>query len=335
MLIIPVNELVEGDSLGRCLYAADGRLMLRQGVTLNGKLIEGIKRLGHRYISVEMTEKRTSISGADIKRNLMTMTKDILQQIFHSMRNMSVFPQRSLLEWTDHVSTIITEEKDLTMSCHDLASGGSELIAHSLNVCFLSMLTAKALGYNKKQLEYVAIGSLLHDLGLVLPHDDSLLLHHPILGYDLLRKQRGIPEASLQIVLQHHEQIDGRGFPYGVNGGSLLEGSQICGLASDFDYFLNDHAVSRLPTEGIDFVMSKIDSSYGYAIVKAFMLAFQPYPIGTQFVLSGGLTGKVCAINTANCCRPVIQIEQSDARIDLMKHLTIKIEKSYPSHSTT
>ena len=86
MLIIPVNELVEGDSLGRCLYAADGRLMLKQGVTLNGKLIEGIKRLGHRYISVEMTEKRTSISGADIKRNLMTMTKDILQQIFHSMR---------------------------------------------------------------------------------------------------------------------------------------------------------------------------------------------------------------------------------------------------------
>jgi hypothetical protein len=53
VLIIPVNELVEGDLLGRGLYAPDGRLMLKEGITLNSNLIDGIKKLGHRYISVE------------------------------------------------------------------------------------------------------------------------------------------------------------------------------------------------------------------------------------------------------------------------------------------
>jgi HD-GYP domain-containing protein (c-di-GMP phosphodiesterase class II) len=327
MLIIPVNELVEGDLLGRGLYAADGRLMLKQGVTLNGNLIEGIKRLGHRYISVELTPIRASISGTDVKRNLMNMTKDILQQIFQSMRSMSNFPQRALLEWTDHVTTTISDEHDMTISCQDLVPGGTELIAHSTNVCFLSLLTAKALGYSKNKLEHVAIGSLLHDIGLVLPHDETLLLHHPVVGYDFLRKQRDIPAAALRIVLQHHEQIDGRGFPHGLSGASFAESSQICGLASDFDYFMNDPSIHRLPSEGIDFMMSKIDSSYSYAVVRAFLAAFQPYPVGTKVGLSGGLTGTVYAINKANASRPIVQLNQSDTRIDLMKHMTFKIEK--------
>ncbi len=331
MLIIPVNELEEGDLLSRGLYAADGRLMLKQGVSLNGNLIDGIKRLGHRYVSVAMTERRTAISGSDIKSSLMNMTKDVLNQIFQSMRTMSSFPQRALMEWTEHISTTIIEEKDMTISCHEFALSGHELINHSQNVCFLSLLTAKALGYNKKQIEDIAIGSLLHDIGLVLPHDDTLLLHHPVIGYDLLRKQPGIPETALRIVLQHHEQMDGRGFPHGIKGTPLLESSQICGLASDFDYFMNDPTQDRLPSEGIDFVMSKIDSSYSYGVVRAFMHAFQPYPIGSKVVLSGGLTGTVCAVNKSNSCRPVVQLEQSETRVDLMKHMTFKIERVIPT----
>jgi hypothetical protein len=48
MRIVPVNELVEGDQLGRELYTTEGRLLLKQGISLNHRLIEGIKRLGHR-----------------------------------------------------------------------------------------------------------------------------------------------------------------------------------------------------------------------------------------------------------------------------------------------
>lgn len=327
MLIIPVNELVEGDLLGRGLYATDGRLMLKQGVTLNDKLIEGIKRLGHRYISVEMTDHRTSLSGIDIKDNLMNLTKDVLQQVFMSIRNMKSFPNRPLLEWSDHVTTTLIEEADLTISCQDLIPRGDQLITQSLNVCFLSLLTAKALGYNKKRLEEIAIGCLLHDIGLVLPHDETLLLHHPIIGYDILRKHKVIPDGALQIVLQHHEQIDGHGFPSGLKGDKLSEGSQICGIASDFNYFINDPTHNRLPSEGIDLVMSKIDSSYSFGVVKAFMSAFQPYPVGTKVVLSGGLKGTVHALNKANSCRPIVQLAGSDTQIDLMKHMTFRIEE--------
>ncbi|QJD81765.1 hypothetical protein [Cohnella herbarum] len=109
-----------------------------------------------------------------------------------------------------------------------------------------------------------------------------------------------------------------------------MESSQICGLASDFDYFMNDPTTRRLPSEGIDFLMSKIDSSYSYTVVSAFMKAFQPYPLGTRVTLSGGLKGTVRAINEGNSCRPVIQLEDRDTRIDLMKHMAFQIEKVIP-----
>jgi HD-GYP domain-containing protein (c-di-GMP phosphodiesterase class II) len=174
----------------------------------------------------------------------------------------------------------------------------------------------------------VAIGSLLHDVGHVIPYDDTLFLNHPIIGYDLLKKQRGIPDDALRIVLQHHEQIDGRGFPNGLSYFQLLEGSQICGLASDFDYFMNDPTMTRLPSEGIDMVMSKIDTSYSYTVVRAFMMAFQPYPVGTRVMMTGGLSGQVQSINKSNLCRPVVRLDNSDSLIDLMSHLTLIIEKA-------
>ncbi|WP_027085363.1 HD-GYP domain-containing protein [Cohnella panacarvi] len=328
MLILPVEKVVNGDLLGRGIYSPDGRLMLKEGVALNEKLIEGIKRLGQKYIFVELTAHRAS-ENSDLNKisHLMNLTEEILQQIFQAVRQLNNIPVRPLLEWADHVTEVFANDSDLTMSTKDLSTDPAELISHSLNVCFLSLITAKTLGYNKKQLEEVAIGSLLHDIGLVLPHDGSLMMHHPIIGYDMLKKVKGIPDGALRIVLQHHEQIDGHGFPFGISYSNCNEAAQICGVASDFDYFMNDKTASRLPAEGIDMVMSKIDTSCSYAVARAFIKTFQPYPVGTMVALTGGLTGRVTAINKANPSRPVIVLDRCNTKVDLMAHTTFQIEK--------
>ncbi|MEK8129627.1 HD domain-containing phosphohydrolase [Paenibacillus filicis] len=95
----------------------------------------------------------------------------------------------------------------------------------------------------------MAIGSLLHDMGLAYSAADSLLIQHPVTGYELLQAVPGISEGALNIVLQHHEQLDGRGFPQGITGKELSEGAQICGICSDC----------------------------------AFLKAFVPYPLGTVY----------------------------------------------------
>ncbi len=333
MRLVPVDELEEGDLLGRGLYDEGGRLMLRQGVPLNGRLIEGIKKRGHQYIFVQLNEKRAAASGFDLISHLRLLTKDLLERVFRSVRQNGSLPLEPLKDWADHVSYSIAEEKEMTIRLSDLErdperdEGQSELIAHGLNVCFLSMLTAKALGYKEKQIREVALGSLLHDIGLALPHDGTFFFQHPLIGRDLLRKLPDFPAESLKMVVQHHEQVDGTGFPYALRGPQVAEAAQIVGLCSEFDYFMNDGLNDRLPSEGLDFVMSKIDTSFDYGVVRAFMKAFQPYPVGMEVRLTGGLLATVVEQNRGHSCRPIVKLKPSGTRFDLMKHTTFIIEE--------
>ncbi|WEK55328.1 MAG: HD domain-containing protein [Candidatus Cohnella colombiensis] len=323
MLVVQANELIEGDLLGRGIYSSDGRLLLQQGVKLTNRLIDGIIRSGQHYIYIN----RADVNPVNVKTNLMNMTHALVTQIFQSVLNRTALPIQTILQWSNHITETIQHEPHLKMTYEDMIAPEEELVSHSVNVCILSLLTAKALGYSTVQLENLAIGSLLHDIGLVFPHDGTLLMNHPLAGYEMLKKYDDIPTDALRIVLQHHEQIDGRGFPHGLRSDQLLESSQICNLASDFDYFMNETSKERLPEEGINMIMSKVDISCCYAVVRAFIHIYEPYPNGTRVILTGGLFGEVGAQNKGSSTRPIIQLESNNTRLNLLEHTTLKIEK--------
>jgi len=327
MLLVSVDELAEDDLLGKGLYAPDGRLMLKHGVRLNARLIEGIKRLGHSYVFVQMTDRRSQAGSADWKRNMRTIAEDVLMRFLEAVRTNKPLPVRPLYDWADYVSEALPEKAEISIRPDDLAKAREAIAARGVNVGILSAAIAKSLGYREAAIRDVAIGSLLHDIGLAVPLENKLALHHPAIGYDCLRKIPGFPQAALQIVLQHHERIDGRGFPQGLRGEDVREASQICALAGDIHEFLNESLTDRLPHEGIEYAMSKIDTSYHYGVVRAFLDIYEPYPVGTRVTLTGHLQGTVIENNRAHAARPVIRLQASGDRFDLMQHPAFLIER--------
>lgn len=334
MQLVSVQNVKEGDQLGKCLYTADGRLMLKQGMRLNQRMIDGIKRMGQHYIFVEMAGADSAAGEWNWMLNMRSLSEDLLKQIYQSVRQNGAFPVKPLVDWSEHMSGIVAELTEMRISPLDMLQERENLIAHSLNVTFLSMLTGKALGYKVQQLRELAIGCLLHDIGLAVPLDDKLAINHPLIGHDMLRKISDIPLQSLQIVLQHHERVDGRGFPQGLKGREVREAAQICSISSDFDDFMNHSLTKRLPCEGIDFVMSKIDTSYDYHVVRAFLKIFEPYPVGTAVTLTGNLVGTVVETNPSHPCRPVIRLSTTGDRFDLLHHTTFRIERADLANQT-
>lgn len=325
MRLVRADQLAEGDKLGKSLYTSDGRLILRQGVVLDRRLIEGLKKRSLRYLMIETTEAFGTDPKA-LKENLREQMKDLLSHVMDTVLRGGAVPVEPVLEWSEHMSRIVMEERDLLYHFEDLLRSDANLIAHSVNVCFLSMLTAKALGYTRQQIQNVAVGSLLHDIGLFRPHDGTMVINHPQVGYDLLRQSPGVALPALRIVMQHHEQMDGRGFPHGTKGAELSEEAQICGLCSDFDYFMNDRLADKLPCGGIEYVMSKIDTSYSYAVVRGFLKAFVPYPVGTELRLTGGLHATVVELNKGHLARPIVRLSQFGTKFNLMEHPSFMVE---------
>lgn len=326
MRLVRTDQLEEGDKLGRSLYTAEGRLVLRRGIVLDRRLIDGLKKRSQRYLVIETTDPLGVAPGA-LKDNLREQMKDLLAMIVENVRTGGPAQIEPVLEWSDHMSRMVMEERGLLYHYGDvLRCGDDDMISHSVNVCFLSALTAKALGYSRQQVQSVAIGALLHDIGLFRPHDGTMVIQHPQIGYELLRQQPDLTPEALRIVLQHHEQLDGRGFPHGTRGAELSEEAQICGLCSDFDYYMNDLLAEKLPCGGIEYVMSKIDTSYSYAVVRGFLKAFVPYPVGTELLLTGGLRATVVELNQGHLARPIVRLTRFGTRFNLMEHPSFMVE---------
>ncbi|MEK8129626.1 hypothetical protein WMW72_17095 [Paenibacillus filicis] len=137
---------MEGDILGRSIYTAEGRLILNKGVKLDDKRIDTIKRRGQRYVVIESRVGETS-GTEGIKADLRRLTELLLQELNEKAQLEEGLSFEPINDWADHAAASFMEQPDVIYYYQDLRPSGPDLIGHSLNVCLLSMLTGRALGY--------------------------------------------------------------------------------------------------------------------------------------------------------------------------------------------
>jgi HD-GYP domain-containing protein (c-di-GMP phosphodiesterase class II) len=110
----------------------------------------------------------------------------------------------------------------------------SGIHSHSRNVCLISLAFVHCLGFTAAMTQLFGMGALLHDIGMIpfardivskegglSPEDLVEIKAHPHLGGNLLRKVVGIPQEVLLMVSQHHENLDGSGYPEGLGAGQI------------------------------------------------------------------------------------------------------------------
>lgn len=105
----------------------------------------------------------------------------------------------------------------------------------------------RAIGLTKHELDTLSCGAMLHDIGKqriprsilekkgpLTERERAFIKMHPKIGYDLL-KNSGIEEKTLHIVLYHHERIDGRGYPCGLQGNTIPKLARILSIVDAYD----------------------------------------------------------------------------------------------------
>lgn len=147
---------------------------------------------------------------------------------------------------------------------------------HSRRVAVYSFLLGKALGFSGELLERVYIGAFLHDIGKIgIP--DAILLKptfltsverklvqkHPLLGFELLKdKERELPRV-LDIILKHHERLDGRGYPLGLSGDEIPLYVNVVSVSDVFDALTTDRPYRKAIS--LEKALSAIEEDRGKA----------------------------------------------------------------------
>ncbi len=141
------------------------------------------------------------------------------------------------------IGTIIDDVK----FCSQLKLLGDYYNTHSLNTSILATALGYKLEFDSEKIENLTQSALLHDIGMTkFPpellnktkrsnKDEKLLEKHTLIGYKILKDEMKMPEEICRVALEHHENHDGSGYPYGLSGDQIGELSRIVGLCSLFD----------------------------------------------------------------------------------------------------
>jgi HD-GYP domain-containing protein (c-di-GMP phosphodiesterase class II) len=201
------------------------------------------------------------------------------------------------------------------------------LSEHALNVCTLSLLIGRQLSLEAEGLLELGRGALFHDVGYrVLPmkvrfgavgmkieSDPELGQRHPDVGRQLMASFPDTSPAVLEMIGQHHERLDGSGFPNGMRANDLSLPTKIVMVADHYDELCNapDPQTSLSPHAALSrlfrhVVMKGESSRFCPAVVQALVQAIGVYPPGSLVELTDGFLGVVSLINIHNPTKPVV-----------------------------
>lgn len=185
------------------------------------------------------------------------------------------------------VAAIINRSKEEKWGMHlnVLANNIDYIYDHSINVSIIAIALASKLQLAKRTIYNTALAALLHDIGMVLLPQDilqskeklsmvdrKLVNQHPALAVRIL-KNAGLPEIISESILQHHEKIDGTGYPLGLTGDKILIEAKIIKIASSFDSHTSEKPYRKAQSvyEVIQMMWDKAGKEFDKETLAAFM----------------------------------------------------------------
>jgi HD-GYP domain len=318
-----INRVRENEILGKSILTNEGHVLLRAGVRLTNLYINKLKDLGVLYVYVE-DDRLDDVQVED--ERLSELKQTTIKSMSHVMRNVHNCNGKKLAESLSSVKEMIDyiiDVGDVNKSLYDIKTYDNYTYIHSLDTCIM----ATFLGMNSKIDEWgikdLGIGAILHDIGktdvpiTVLNKEGKLtdeefneIRKHPIYGVNMLKSNLSIPSSAIKVVEQHHERVDGRGYPYGLTANQISKYAKIVCVCDVYDAISNDRCYRKKfsPNDAYELILAGSGTSFDEEIVKNFKNTFSIYPLGCCVKLSTGEEGYVINQNLGFPDRPIIRV---------------------------
>lgn len=318
-----IRRVTEEDVLGKHVYGEDGRILLKAGVKLNTMYIRRLIELGVYYVYVEddrldeveaESERLTILKQATIKS-----LKDISRSVGPVGGNIRDEYLCNMEELLEHIMEI----GDVNKCLCDVKTHDNYTFLHSINTGIMSVFFGMNLGFKKWVTRELGIAGMLHDVGkLRVPsyiinkdgkltdEEFELIKKHPLYGSEILKKSMKIPSRAIEAVEQHHEKINGQGYPYGLQGNQISRFGKIVGICDVYDAVTSDRSYRRKfqPNQAYELILSGSGTQFDESMVRTFKNTFSVYALGSCVKLSNGVEGYVIRQNKGFPDRPVIRV---------------------------
>lgn len=362
MRFVPVKHLKGDEILASNISNASMQTLVREGSVLTTKLIARIKRYGIHSVYIKDEFLKENKIADTIQPMVRNYSVNKIKISFDKFEN-RIKKQKQVLKYGDSGNDLfegikgiskdliheIMTSKNTKVAMNDIKTTSDYHYKHSINVAVLSIIVGTELGLSTKELEDLAFGALLIDVGCHWV-EDSLLQKETALDAEEQRQMHEHVNHSYKhinnnttfnahvksIIMHHHERMNGTGYPNQLTAEEIHPLAKIVMIADVYDALTSDrpHRLAYKQHEAIEYIMAQADCLFDFKIANVFARKIVPYPVGTYVLLSNNQKGVITKNNAQHPLRPIIRTfgkssytHTNDVLLDLLDTNNVVIEK--------
>lgn len=206
---------------------------------------------------------------------------------------------------------------------------------HSVNTSLLAMSLGRALGFDGEAIHTLGVGTLLHDIGKTkIPldilnkpgrfeaHEFEVMKQHVMRGAEVLSDMTRLSDPYVKPALEHHERVDGSGYPHRRRKEELSPFGLIAAVVDIYDALTSDRCYHKAkpPHEALQFLFLISQRGHlDHALVQRFIQVVGIYPVGSVVELNTGELGVVRRLHRDAPLQPCVVLVQGAGRAPLSR----------------
>ena len=298
---IPVKKLRKGMIVSQSIYNNHGASYLIKGQPLTDSYIEKLDKIGIPTVSVTSTDPALKIMPPEdlVQEDTRIGAIQTMYDAFKSVEENGQLDASAVQSVSDKIIFDIIERKENLVQLTDIRLHDTYTFAHSVNVAILAAMLGLLLHYTRQDLSILTLGALLHDLGKIrvpsdilnkssrLDQDEFAVIQaHPLEGARRIREMENMlpqPAVLAQIAAQHHEHVDGCGYPNHLTGDRIHRFAKVVAIADVYDALTSERPYKKAYTPSIAYnIMVNVNQGqFEPDMLKLFFNNVAIYPVGT------------------------------------------------------
>lgn len=274
-------------------------------------------------------------SDAEFSRaaKIVAKSRQAVNSMFEEARMGQAVNADSAQRLVEEISNSVIRNPGALISLARLKSTDDYTFMHSVAVCALMIALARQLGLDEAQCRSAGVAGLLHDLGkAAIPleilnkpgkltdKEFAIVKMHPQEGHRMLLDGQGVDDNALDVVLHHHEKIDGSGYPKQLEGDEISLFAKMGAVCDVYDAITSNrpYKAGWDPAEALGKMAEWSKGHFDTRVFQAFVKSIGIYPIGSLVLLSCGRLGVVVDQSEKSLLQPQVKVffsTRSGARI--------------------
>lgn len=333
------RQLHPGMKLDHPVVDRLGRNLVARGAVLDEYMIDSLIQMGIMSVYIQEDDGNDDLTESDISpaakesiqklrtddRAKVALSASVRKRVAKGIQFIYNDPESpEIMTATDSIADdlmdAINENDAIAIDISALKTSDEYTFKHSVDVATISMIVAKQQGLSQKEIREIGIAGLLHDIGKtkvplsilnkpgrLTEQEFAVMKQHSVFGYRMIQDNPNCTPAICLGVLQHHEKMNGIGYPMGSEADKISPYARILSIADIYDALVTErpYKAAYSQRDAVEMIMS-MTMELDIDVMRNFLESMILYPVDSIVELSNGEKARVVKNNPHYILRPTV-----------------------------